>query len=295
MNITSLSLPHPVLGIGDDIKGKYDPGCDKEIFIDRIILRIKHELDNESLSKMIKNGEAVFGVEINCPQTIYREMFLSEKNLQEIIIDSDCLRDKVTINFFILASDKTDIYKPSSVNSEYGRKSFDISEGEVLGYGGSTFFYADKRWRESESVSSFMTIIKSDKKEGPIEYNLMSDRINICLPEKDYYDYKKPGNDFKQLYNVYHGALVYPALLYALIKIFNDNEDDSILKTYSWYDLLSDRLDNDSRFKGMDKTIENAPLVAQTLLSAKKEGTPITRTIKCINDVIESINENNEE
>lgn len=287
MNINNLSLPHPVLGASDDISGKYDIDCEKEIFVDRVILNINHKLDNDFFSEMIKNNLAVFGVEINCPQTIFREMFLSEKNQQDIFINADDLRGRVTVSFFIVATADLQEYKPESINKEYGNATFTISKGEILGYGGSTFFYADKRWKESESISSFMCIIKSDKKDGPMEYNIMSDRINISLPEGDYYNYKQAGNDFKKIYNVYHGALVYPALLYALVKMFSDNDEDDILKTYAWYEQLCDRLDNDSKFKEIERTVENAPLVAQMLLSSPEDGTPISRTLSCIKDIVD--------
>lgn len=295
MNINNLSFPHPVLGVGDDISGKYDVDCEKEIFVDRVILKIDHKLDNTSLFEMINKNSAIYGVEIKCLQTVYRQMFFSKNVQQEIIINADDLRGKVEINFFVVALGKTQKYRPSAVNGEYGNAVFTVSSGEVLGYGGSTYFNADKRWKESESVSSFMSIIKSkEKKDGPIEYFLMNDRIIISLPENDYDNYKKAGSDFKKIFNVYHGALVYPALFYALTKIFDNKETDEILKTYSWYEQLSDRLDSDSRFKNIEKTSENASLIAQTLLSSEEDGMPISRTLKCVRDIIEATFINND-
>lgn len=287
MNLNNLSLPHPVLGLGDDMQGEYSVECNKEIFIDRIILKITHALKHDTIAEMINTGNATYGVEINCPQTVFRQMYVSEKNQHEIVINADDLRGKVIINFFIVSAVETSKYNPAAINKDYGNATFSIGEGDVLGYGGSTYFYADKRWKESESISSFMCIIKSDKKDGPMTYDLMSDRINICLPEHDYDNYKQAGGDFKKIFNIYHGALVYPALLYALVKLFIESEDDELLKSYDWYTQLSDRLDYDSRFKDIPRVIENAPLIAQMLLSSKEDGMPIARTLSCVKDIVD--------
>lgn len=295
MDIYNLSLPHPVLGLGDDIDGKYEILSEKEIFSDRIILMVDHVLNNVTLKEMIKRSDAIFGCEINCPQTIYRKMFLSGKPKQEIILNSDDVRGKVIINFYILAHGTPKKYKPSPLNTDYDDSEFLVSDGEVLAYGGSTYFYAEKKWKEAESVSSFMCIIRSDKKEGPVEYELMSDRINICLPEEDFFNYQNTPSGFMKIYNVYHGALVYPALVYALIRIFNNSEGDEMLTSYLWYDQLNDRIQSDSRFKNIERTVENAPLFAQTLLSNKDSGMPLSRTLKCVRDIAEDTYKFNDE
>lgn len=295
MDINNLSLPHPVLGLEDDIRGKYEVSSEKEIFSDRIILKFNHNLDNTTLKEMIQKNTAVFGCEINCPQTIYREMFLSEKTSQEVFLDSDDVRGKVILNFYVLAHGKPNKYKPAPLHEDYDNSEFLVSDGEVLAYGGTTYFYAEKKWKESESVSSFMCIIKSGEKEGPVEYEFMSDRINICLSEKDYFNYQNTLSDYKKIYNVYHGALVYPALVCALVRIFNDSEGDEMLKSFSWYEQLSDRIENDSRLKNIEKTIENAPLISQTLLSNKDSGMPLSRTLSCVKEIVDDTYKINDE
>ena len=264
MRINNLSLPHPVLGIEDDVTGTYSVECSVSLTPEKATLSIKQHLSNKTLSEMIASEEAVFNVEAHSRQTFYRKAFVSDKSDYDIEIPVELLRNRVDVNFYIVSTIDKDDYKIEGSNRDYGENNFMIRKGDVLASGGSTWFPALKDWRALKAADSFITIDKGDFKEGTVNIFLDRDKIGIELSKKDYQTYSNLCRR-TNLYPIFHSSFVFPALLHVLSQL---KENQSDFMAYQWFTALAFRKENESELSNLDWNEEiNFPKIAQILLS----------------------------
>lgn len=263
MKISNLSLPHPVLGLGDDVEGRYLVDCDVELSNEQASLFIKHNLENKTLEGLVRDGKAVYSVEVHCAQTFLRESFLSENNEHKISIPSSQLRNKVDVHFYVTASEDMSDYQISGANVDYSGYRFEVSTGDVLAYGGSTTFFAAKAWEALQAVSTFMEIQEYPEEEGPIRFELTGPKIIIQVSRND----KKKYDTYKgvrRLESIFHSEIVFPALIYSLYQMHKSPEDYEDL---DWYQVLDFRLKEEEKLRKFDRdNPADYPGIAQTLL-----------------------------
>ncbi len=279
MKIDKLSLPHPVLGLGDDVSGAYQVSSSVKLGKERITVIVNHGLANATIEKLMENDVVRFCTEINCPQTLFRESFTTTEPNQTIEIDSANLRDKVDVRFYVTAKQDISSYSVAGANPDYQGFTFEIAKGDVLAYGGSTSFIAAKRWEELKSISSFLVIMEGDKEEQPFEIYLNSDKIIVYLSKRDYAIYKRASkNGFD---SIFHSSIVVPALSYALQQSMT--AEGSPYENLKWYQVLEFRRANDKDLEKIEWNPELAPKIAQILL-----GNPLTRMLNRIENIIDT-------
>ncbi len=287
MKINNLSLPHPVLGIGDDVSGKYKVNLQVALDSSRVVLIIEQILLNKTLEKFIEQGKATYSIEVNCPKTLFRESFMFTETRKNIELNADDLRDQVEVGFFINATTDMSDYRIDGSNPDYGDNCFDISQGDVLAHGGRAIFMASKKWEDLKSVGSFMVIDKYNKQKGPVKYDLSSDKIVVKLSESDYERYKSSKN-WPNISKIYHTAIVYPALIHSLNQMFSD-DGESNYSGLKWFDQLNVRLNGSEFAKFEARETNDIPEIAQMLLD-----NPTDRTLDSIVKILNRKNEDEE-
>jgi len=281
MRINSLSLPHPVLGIHDDVEGTYETELSVQLTQESVTLAIKHKLNNEGISGMISSGLALFCIEVNCPKTFYRNIFFTENHQHSLTIPANLLLDKVSLDFFVVTSVDIRDYYLAGVHEDYKGYKFNLSKGDVIAYGSSASFIAEKSWLALRTVSSFMDIQKYDEKNGPIKIDLSSDKIIVKMSESDYERYRSTWN--KQYFGqIFHSAIVLPALIYALSQMFEDRNGDSY-GDRKWREMLDHRIKNDEVLRNIRADQGNVVQIAQILLD-----NPMDRTLSSLEKIIEA-------
>lgn len=278
MRIDKLSLPHPVLGLGDDVNGFYRASPAVKLGRQNISVIVNHGVSNKTIESLLNNKAVVFCTEINCPQTFYRKAFLTTESSQVIEIPSDELRDKTEINFYIIAAKDISSYSVDGANEDYRGFTFEIEKGDVLGYGGRTFFIAAKRWEDIKALSSLMVIKKSEKEKGPFDVDLNSDKIVVYLSEQDFDTFRRASrHGFDP---IFHSSIAVPVLMHALNQMMGDDEEN-LFENHKWYQILEFRKIDE----GLDRkwSREYIPEIAQTLLVD-----PLTRTLSRVEEIIDS-------
>lgn len=278
MKINNLSLPHPVLGIGDDVRGSYNVGFQYKLERDKITLYIKEELFNRTLKNLVETKKALFTVEVNCYQTFYRKSFLFSEENYVIPISSVELRGRVNVTFYITATQDIPDYQIDEANDDYAGYKFEITKGDVLAYGGDTSFPAPKDWQALMAVTSFMEIEEYDKPEGPVHFVPTQDKVVIQMAKNDFKRYNEY-KTAKDLYPIFHGSFVFGALQH-LLYIMHSSADE--YKDTDWYQVLDERLKTEDKFKDLDITqIEHIPEIVQRFLD-----NPINRELLGIKNVV---------
>jgi hypothetical protein len=241
MNYNGRTYPYPVLGIddnftGDENKDTFKPDMIVSSDYRKIKLDITYQLKNDELLKLINSNQAVFCAQLYCRSTMFRQSFISKKQKELIEIKSSQLRDEVEVDFFICASEDIKNYKNSMFNTVFTGISFDIEKGDLLGFGGSTTFFANKTPEELKSISSFMSVDTENKSEVPMYNDYDGDKITIILSQEDYEIYQSIKKE-SLLTSTLHSSIVLPALAEAIRFITTTEGDD--FKNRKWHELLT--------------------------------------------------------
>lgn len=283
MKISKISLPHPVLGLRDDIEGVFSIESHIVVGPENVEISIEYTLKNDTLSGLVDENKAILVMDTNCANTFYRNAFKFKDKKKTFVIPVEYLRDKVEVSFFIIVETTIENYRPLGINLDYGEKSFFVSSGDVLAYGGSGSFIVEKNWKRLKKLSSFMVIEKGDWKHGLAKYDLSGDRIIIRLSDEDY-ERTKDYQNIPNIPNLFHSGIIYPALLYAISTMFSEKTFQGVNK---WADYLEETIDNDLELKDLNKEdSENWPIMAQRILD-----NPLNRTLSSIGLIIENMSE----
>ena len=272
MKINSLSLPHPVLGAEDDVEGVYTAKTQVELGRKKVVLKVKQNLTNRTLIRLIQELKALFNAEIHCAQTVYRESFLSYAFDTTIAIPARNLLNKVEVSFYITATQNIPDYKIDGANEDYKGYSFEIDKGDILAYTDPIDFPAAKDWQAFMAVTSFLIIQEYDEAEGPLLFDLTQDKIVVQMAKSDYKKYFK-FNSAEYLYPLFHSSIVFPALIYALTMM---NKNPGEYENSHWYINLDWRLKHEESLKKYDiDQPDHIPKIAQEILK-----NPIARSLK---------------
>lgn len=236
MKIKSLSLPHPVLNLRDDLEGELEVKFDVNFTKDKVFVSTKGRFSNSSIKRLINEERAVFCMEVDCPSTVYKRGFLSKELEFEKGIDRSIIRNKLTVGFYIVATKDISSLEFEGANSIYGTNEFSIEKGDVIGYGGEVSFPVLSSWKEAESPSSIMEI-ESRERRKIMEVILRGHKIKIVLPEEDKKSYQKT-SDFSNIAAIHHAILVLPVLTYAIRRSIGNENEYSDLK---WFQIIKYR------------------------------------------------------
>lgn len=263
--------PHPVIGVGEDIAGRFNVRLSVRAGTKEVRLEPVFDLENESLNNLIETGKAQFAMHIYCKSTMFREVRRFPKAVAEaIVLPTSTLRDKVEVDFFICANTHIEEYQNDQAHPDYSGYSFPIDKGVILAYGGQGVFHANKTPEELKAVSSFMNIDRDVKSDGPMYNEYDGDKITVYLSMNDYRRYQEVKKN-KGIVDILHSAIVLPALMQAVLEVSDDSSEFADRK---WFTILKDRV---------AETKEDTPLiVAQKILE-----NPLNRSFNAVEYLME--------
>lgn len=225
MKVNAKSYPHPVLGNGDDLGGFFKVEFLYELGREEITINPKFLLKNSGLEELIKKGKASFVTEVECRSTFYRKSFSTRKPNERFLMPAKSLRERVAASFFVCADQDIKGYKPSEPHADYDESVFDVDAGDILAVGGYASFIAEKSFDPLRPpVSSFMSIMEGSHHEGPMQLDYEAEKINIILSKADWKAYLEIRGQ-KSVQGLLHGSIVFPALVDAIYKVQNSNEE----------------------------------------------------------------------
>jgi len=260
------SFPHPVLGIGDDIRGSASVVVDndEDSDPDNYIVTARYELDNPGIHQLLAEEKAEFICELSCTGAFFRTSKTSSSFTQIMHIPKNAVRDEVEMLFLIVASDDILRYTNPDVHPDFAGYAFDLQKGDVLAYIGESSFIAGIAFQKLKAVSSFMEIIKGDQTNGETIVLLDTPKIQIQLPSEDYQRYSAPSIvNNKEYAAIFHAGIVLPALIHALHQMINSES----FNDYAWAKIVRFRMENEEGLHGITFEHENVIKISQYLLS----------------------------
>ena len=100
--IPNKSFPHPVLSdYSDDYQNSQFQAAIKPLMqTDALLVKVRFMLSDEAITNLIKKGDAVYVVEVVCPQTFQRRVSKSSKTEMDIEFEEGQLFGETDIILF---------------------------------------------------------------------------------------------------------------------------------------------------------------------------------------------------
>jgi hypothetical protein len=265
------NFPHPVL----DPTAEDYPSCAIQfratMFSSPTAYRfsVAFDMGSDTLASEIQSGNASYAVQVDCRWTSFRKVYKFSTAETMIEIPENQLRDGVQLRPYVLAN-RDFTLASKEFDALFSAMSFPIRRGYVLAWDNPHEFFAEKSLDDLKNISSILQIVRSQKANVPVEYNLNSDKIEISLSEADfeaYSNYKK----FPAYRNSFMCMLALPAVATALTDYLEAGTDKI---AFRWVRVLKRRIEDLNLPPEADKDPWE---LAQKILDL-----PITRAIQSI-------------
>lgn len=222
MSIRGVYFSYPTLGHLDDVLGGFEYEVTYQYQPDNrtIKLVLDINLDNAEFQKLLDEGRAAFGVEIECSASYFRVAEQTTRSHFEFEISEDKLRGKVVVSVFIAATEDLP-YKLNSFHTDFDKVTFNVPSGSYIGWAGSRTFYADKTFDPMRAPAGSFIKVKKQTSETDLLEVEYDDDILIYLPKKSWQQYQAIKN---YAVPVIWASLVLPVLVEAISGIQNNNE-----------------------------------------------------------------------
>ena len=256
MDIKYKLYPYPVLAdYSDDYNDKVF-NTSIEMVRDGFNLRLDFvsELTSDSIKKLIAEGKASYVYHLECAQTGFRDVIISQGVEERYPLDKRLICGRIQVCSFIVAREDLIDYASDEFHSDYTGMKFNIEAGCVIAVGDQANFDVYKEVDDIANLPSIFSIIKNpllEIREMLVEFD--SNKIIVKLPFYDFPTYKQLNKDANNI-PMLNALTIIPALTYVLgeIKLMEVDERTEY-NIYSWYRTIRKVL-----YKSFEIDIENA-------------------------------------
>lgn len=265
MAARTVSYPHPVIGLRDDVEGEFPP-LDAEVECDGAVVRItvrNLQVSNPTVQAYISTGAAAFMVRIHSPRTYFRRAWTTGEPALTIEIPAERLGSEVKVSHRIVATTAIQGYRPAGLHADYGDVRFALAPGDVLAEGTEASFHLDSDFDPlTGSVGSIMQVKIGEHDRGArVDYNVEKILIRIGKDDFPAYQAVKAGAPA-----ILHSSVVLPVLVEAIAMVQKAGDG---LSDLLWFQRLESML---SARGAMDGSLVD---IAQQLLT-----NPLQRTLE---------------
>ncbi len=260
MNINNLSLPYPVLGISDDVLPLPEIPTVDPVPNDphEHIITLHLNTNNPFIDSLVKDGLAVYTCEVECRKTFYRVCVTSSEKDFDVRFPRKAVAGEIRLFPTVTATKQIPNYENPGFHEDFKGFTFQIEPGDLLCLFNRLDYFADINFDKLKSVSTFITILPTDKELSYID--LDKPKIHLYLPKELHTLYRTKINNQGEFNASLHSSLAMNALVYALSQI--DKFPDT-----KWSQTIKYRMQTESEFENLD--LENASdilAIAQNLL-----------------------------
>ncbi len=221
MQIKNKYYPYPVLVAGNDSYEDCTFTSDADYAIDahNVRLTLCAETDNSMLNEMIKKGSVKYAHHIECQQTCFRKLVLSDESRCEEIIHESLLNGLVQICTFLMADEDLVGYANPSFSPDYRGIKFNLDRGCVMAIGSQINITIDKDKEDLSRTSSIFSIRRDhDPSHTELQISTSGDKIVVVIPEKTCNQYLNLSSQ-AMFVPVLHSMVILPALMHVLSEL----------------------------------------------------------------------------
>lgn len=248
MEIKNRLFPYPVLcGETDDYNEQVEFALEPKITegIHDLILEYDYVVNCDSLETLLRKGQAVYVLHIECSYTAFRIALRSPVPHIEYRIPKSRVNGEINLVAMIVAQVDVDYFDTSELNEDYKNEDITFKKGSILAYQNLPPIFVTKKSEDLANNESFFTVIKQPSLDPneikPLAFNLNNDKIQVLVDEKTYEAFIR----YQHSQSIAMAMLLLPALAYMVTDV-SDNPE--LYMQYQWYQ----RLDKFYRGQGKD-------------------------------------------
>lgn len=247
MQIKNKYYPYPVIAAGNDSyeDAIFTSDADYAIDAHNVKLILCAETDNQMLNEMIRSGSVKYAHHIECQQTCFRKLVLTDEKVYEEIIHESLLNGIVQICTFLMANEDLVGYANPNFAKDYRGIKFNLDKGCVMAIGSQVNITINKDKEDLSRTSSIFSIRRDhDPSHTELQVSTTGAKIVILIPEKTCNQYLNLSNQ-AMFVPVLHSMVIMPALMQVLSEL-KEAAQQNVLYNYEelrW-------------FRGLKKTAE---------------------------------------
>ena len=247
MQIKNKYYPYPVIAAGNDSyeDATFTSDADYAMDAHNVKLILCAETDNQMLIEMIKSGSVKYAHHIECQQTCFRKLVLTDEKVHEEIIHESLLNGIVQICTFLMANEDLVGYANPNFAKDYRGIKFNLDKGCVMAIGSQVNITINKDKEDLSRTSSIFSIRRDhDPSHTELQVSTTGAKIVVLIPEKTCNQYLNLSNQ-AMFVPVLHSMVIMPALMQVLSEL-KEAAQQNVLYNYEelrW-------------FRGLKKTAE---------------------------------------
>jgi len=201
--MTSDNFSYPVMSsTGDDyVQNKVvwsEPEISEEGGL--AVIRLTVDIQDETISRIVNDGDAHVAVLVSCGTTNYRRYF----PVSEIAVDKSLIAGEVLIEPSICASKAIEGYTNPNLSPDYEGVAVTIPKGGFIAIGKISRFHVSRQEApDAESICKFVP--SDDGREGYLDDE---DLIMIRLPEDVFKDFRSLDKKCRMVFTAIHAPPV---------------------------------------------------------------------------------------
>lgn len=241
MQIKNKYYPYPVIAYGNDSYDGSEFVTDANYAHDahNIKFQLEAALADDCLSAMVTDGRVKYAHHIECQQTCFRTLILTDKALDEFKVHESKINGLVQICSFLMADHDIPNYTNPSFSRDYKGFKFNIDRGCILAIGNQVNMIINKEKEELANTSSIFSIRKNlDPAATELQVSTTEQKIVVLIPEKTCNQYLNIGT--ATLLPVLHAMVIQPALMQVLYELKEASQKNELYnyEGFRWYRAL---------------------------------------------------------
>lgn len=285
MQMKCRNYPYPVLDYYSDnfVNCTFQTAIITKITKTAYVLEATSITSSRDLRKYIEDDKACYALYIECPTTMYRQMFKSKSTSFTVELPVDCVEGKVQICPFIVAVSDIENYSCSNFHSDFAGLTFNINKGDVLAIDKDSDFDAMKEADVLRNIASIFSVKENKESNPPVmDVNILDNKIEILMSPQNYKIYTTLKQDTTRT-AILSSMIVIPALVHIVDMLKNGKIDCEEYEDRRWFRALKRRMHE------LGLNIENIDEGESAIVIANKlVGTPIDDAFKVLSSMYDS-------
>lgn len=237
MQLRSKFYTYPVITEETDFYIDSSFETDVEQIVDgyNIKLVLKAKMVNPELEELLAKGKVMFAHHIECNQTCYRKIVLTNLESKEFVLRDSEVNGVVQICSFAVANENIEKYSNSLFSQDYKGFRFNIERGCILAVGSQINLRINKIRDDLANTSSIFSIIPNmDETVADIKVDTAHNKIVISLPRQTFSVYSNMST-LMDIQPVMHSMIIMPALVSAILEIKELRNQLYTYEDYRWF------------------------------------------------------------
>lgn len=266
---------YPVLAEGRDdyktckffAKAQPHPTADAA---NNLIFDVDLSTDCAEINQLISSGDAEYLFHVECPTTIYREIFNHAVGKFSCRIPLSFVKDKLYFVGFIVLRRDVKNFSCNDWNEDFDGLSFNLQRGSILAYKNFPTIALVEDPNLFKNVGSIFSVYRK-LGDAPFELNLTTQKIKIGLNAKDYALYRRYCEN-PTLQPILNTMIILPALVAVFDELKQDMQEH---ESDAWFSALTAAYKRQrADFKKL-LTEEDSLTLAQMIM-----GLPLTKALE---------------